>query len=188
MDWSLLYELVSRAATIPLVAAGIGGLIGAGVGSLCTHYFTQKREETKRLREKAEALIGLLAQSRYRLVSWHLAIDHQAEYATYTPMERPTILLLDIDQMSALQRLHFPAVDLQTFETTLIEFATWLENQWNQQHRDFPAWCAQFRREEGALRQDAYSTACEETIEAVVRVAPPSRTFARAMVRRWHQQ
>jgi len=183
MDWSSLYDLVSDAVKIPLVAAVGGGLIGGGAGSICTHYFTQKREHKKLLREKAEAFIFILSQSQHRLTSWYLAMEHQAEHATPALVEHPTAMLLDLAQAYALQRLYFPAVDLQALEHALIPLVKWLETQWDQQHRDFHRWRAEFRREKGISLNDTYSTVYEETIEAVVRATPQSRKFARALAR-----
>jgi hypothetical protein len=112
-----------------------------------------------------------------------LAIEHQAEHATPALVERPTAILLDLAQAYALQRLYFPAVDLQALEHALIPLVKWLETQWDQQHRDFHRWRAEFRREEGIPLNDTYSTVYEETIEAVVRATPQSRKFARALAR-----
>jgi hypothetical protein len=59
-----------------------------------------------------------------------------------------TAILLDLAQAYALQRLYFPAVDLQASEHALIPLVKWLETQWDQQHRDCHRGCAEFRREE----------------------------------------
>ena len=184
MDWPSLYGLVLDAAKIPLLAAVGGGFVGAGINQ----WLTQKREREKLLREKAEALIFLLHQSRHKMTTWYLAIEHQAEHAIPSLAERPTTLLLDLDQAYALGRLYFPAVDLEALEDALIPLAAWLENQWDQQHRDFQRWREQFCRDERKPLDDAYYTACEETIAAVVRTIPQSQKFARALARlRRHQ-
>jgi hypothetical protein len=185
MDWSSLYDLVSDAAKIPLLAAVAGGLIGGALGSICTHSFTQKREREKLLREKAEALIFDLYQTDHRLTIWRLAIGRQAGHTTPARVVYPDTLLLDLNQVYALQRLYFPALQrrLETMVDALMPFVGWLETQWDQQDRDFESWSAQFCPGEADPLYATYGTALEETIEAVVRAVPHSRTFARELAR-----
>src|SRR4029453_6450834 len=109
MDWAFLYTLISEAVTIPLVATGIGGVIGASIGSLWTHHFTQKREREKILREKAEALILMLHQTRYRLFAWAVAIERQAVAPMPARVARPDAILLNLHHAEALLDLYFPA-------------------------------------------------------------------------------
>jgi hypothetical protein len=179
MDWPLLYTVISEAVKIPLVATGVGGLIGASLGSLWTHHFTQRREREKLLREKAEALIFLLYQAQHRLTTWRLAIGRQALQNLSSPVVRPDTLLLDLNQMDALQELYFPVLreQLAAMEDAMRPLIDWLEDQWDRQDRDFPGWRAQFDPEASVRLFETYSIACREAIEAVRRVIPHSRTF-----------
>jgi hypothetical protein len=89
------------------------------------------------------------------------------------------------NQADALQALYFPTLrsELTAMEGALMPLIDWLETQWDHQGRDFQGWRAQFDPEEGKPLYNAYATACNETIEAVVRAVPQSRTFARALAR-----
>jgi hypothetical protein len=168
---------------IPLVAAGVGGLIGASVGSTSTHYFAQRRERRKLLREKAEALIATLYQTRNRLTTWYLTVEQQAAHATPALVKRPTIILLDLDQAFALQQLYFPALrgHMRVLEDAVLPLLAWLESQLEQQGRDFEAWREQYRSREASL-SDTYDIALQATVDAVVRTAqlfgdlPPTST------------
>jgi hypothetical protein len=185
MDWALLYTLISDVVTIPLVATGIGGVIGASIGSLWTHYFTQRREREKLLREKAEALILILHQTRHKLFAWAVAIERQAVAPRPSRVERPVAIMLDLDQAEALLHLYFPALRSQfaAMSDALEPYIEWLEIQWDSQERDMESWRAQFRQDEGRPRHDAYIKAFDEMAEAIARAVPQSRRFARALAR-----
>jgi hypothetical protein len=157
MDWSLLYRLISDAAKIPLVAAGVGGLIGATIGSICSHHFTQKREREKLLREKAEALINTLGQIEHNLFVWHETLMREASSPRapqqgdignrsmapihnlgilWPPAPREYAALkhsigLEHQRVATLQLLYFPEV--QTYydahREALGQVVTWLERQ-----------------------------------------------------------
>jgi len=185
MDWPLLYDLVSDAVKIPLVATGIGGLIGATIGSIWTHHFTKKRELEKLVREKAEQFIFLLYQIQYKVTEWRIAIGRQTELATHEPVARPTVLLLDLNQADTLQALYFPVVrsHLETMEDAIMPYIDWLETQWKRQAGDFINWRAQFDPHEGEPLYNAYATAFDETIAAVRQAVPEFRALARTLAR-----
>jgi hypothetical protein len=206
MDWPLFYGLVSDAAKTPLVAAGIGGVIGATLGSIYTHHFTQKREREKLLREKAEELITIFYQIRHKLFVWHDEIMRLA--ASSEPREGETLaestarkssiprkdhelvtsLLFDLCRAETLQRLYFPPMKsyFQAHFDAVFLLIKWLRNQGELQEADFPHWVVRFY-EEDAERwiqlYEAHETACNKAMEAVVRTVPRSRTLARALAR-----
>jgi hypothetical protein len=183
MEWSLLYTFISHAIQIPPVAAGIGAVIGATIGSLWTNHFTRKREDEKLLREKAEALILLVHQLRHRMATWTMAIDRQSVTAFPSRVECPDTLLLDVNQIWMLQDLYFSALasHITAMVDTLMSYAKWLEDQWDQLDRDTESWRAQYHPEDGTPLYNAYSTACTEMIAAIVRAVPRSRQLARAL-------
>jgi hypothetical protein len=184
MDWALLADLLFAGVQY-IPAIGIGGVIGGIIGSLLTHHFTQKREQEKLLREKAEALILMLHQTRHRLFAWAVAIERQAVAPRPSRVEPPVAILLDLRQAEALLHLYFPALRSQfaAMSDALEPYVEWLETQWDSQERDMESWRAQFRQEEGRPRHDAYIKAFEEMAEAIARAVRPSRRFARALAR-----
>ena len=76
--WSYILDLLKAMPT--LVGAGIA-FLGVAFGQYLAHRFTQRREDEKILREKAEALINTLCQIQHSLFVLHDGLLRDAYFA-----------------------------------------------------------------------------------------------------------
>jgi hypothetical protein len=75
--WSSILDLFK---TMPTLIGAVIAFLGVAFGQYLTHRFTQRREDEKLLREKAEELIHTLCQIYHGIFIWREGLVRDARF------------------------------------------------------------------------------------------------------------
>jgi hypothetical protein len=119
--------------TVPTLGGAVIAFLGVLLGQYLTHLYTQRRENKKLLREKAEDLIRTLCQIQHSVFIWHDGLIRDARLSNESwavdavrdieqfgrqrlpePTEYRAVghaILLDHQRADTIQRLYFPSIE-----------------------------------------------------------------------------